>query len=40
MTVLKKIFSIFRLSPDYQGRVFGLDLMRALAIIVVVLNSL
>ena len=38
MTVLKKIFSIFRLSPDYQGRVFGLDLMRALAIIFVVMS--
>lgn len=36
--ILNKIIGIFRLSPDYKNRVFGLDLMRALAIIFVVLG--
>ncbi|MBL7914441.1 MAG: acyltransferase [Bacteroidia bacterium] len=36
MSPFGPIFSIFRLNPDYSQRVFGLDLMRALAIIFVV----
>jgi peptidoglycan/LPS O-acetylase OafA/YrhL len=36
MAVIKRFFDIFRLHPDYQNRVFGLDLMRAIAIISVV----
>ncbi len=38
MPVFKKIINIFRLHPDYENRVFGLDLMRALAIIFVVMS--
>src|SRR6478736_463243 len=34
----QRIFNIFKLSPDYSKRVFGLDLMRALAIIFVVMG--
>lgn len=37
MHFLSQIFSVFRLNPDYKNRVFGLDLMRALAIIFVVM---
>lgn len=33
-----KLFNIFRLKPDYDKRVFGLDLMRALAITFVVMR--
>jgi hypothetical protein len=36
MSPFGPIFSIFRLNPDYSQRVFGLDVMRALAIIFVV----
>ena len=36
MPELKRFFNIFRLHPDYKNRVFGLDLMRAIAIIFVV----
>jgi len=36
--MMRKIISVFRLQPDYANRVFGLDLMRALAIIIVVLE--
>ncbi len=32
-----KILNIFRLNPDYENRVFGLDIMRSLAIIFVVI---
>jgi peptidoglycan/LPS O-acetylase OafA/YrhL len=35
---MTKIFNLFRLNPDYGNRVFGLDLMRALAIIFVVIG--
>lgn len=38
MLVLQRIFDVFRLRPDYDKRVFGLDLMRALAIIFVVMG--
>jgi peptidoglycan/LPS O-acetylase OafA/YrhL len=38
MSVLNKIANFFRLNPDYENRVFGLDLMRALAIIFVVMG--
>lgn len=37
MHFLSQLFNIFRLNPDYKNRVFGLDLMRALAIIFVVM---
>jgi len=36
MTIIKNILSVFRLHPDYDKRVFGLDLMRAFAILIVV----
>ena len=36
MAVINKIINLFSLNPNYQNRVFGLDLMRALAIIFVV----
>lgn len=36
MALTKNLSAIFRLHPDYENRVFGLDLMRALAIIFVV----
>lgn len=36
--MLNNIFGVFRLNPDYRSRVFGLDLMRALAIIFVVIG--
>jgi peptidoglycan/LPS O-acetylase OafA/YrhL len=36
--ILNKISTIFLLNPDYSKRVFGLDLMRALAIIIVVMD--
>jgi peptidoglycan/LPS O-acetylase OafA/YrhL len=35
---MKKIFSIFNVEADYKSRVFGLDLMRAIAIIFVVMG--
>ncbi|MCR6642323.1 MAG: acyltransferase [Sporocytophaga sp.] len=38
MIILQKVLEIFRLRPDYDKRVFGLDLMRALAIISVVMG--
>jgi peptidoglycan/LPS O-acetylase OafA/YrhL len=38
LRIIQKIFNIFRLNPDYNKRVFGLDLMRSLAIIFVVLG--
>ena len=38
MSILSKISAPFRLNPNYNNRVFGLDLMRALAIVFVVLN--
>lgn len=38
MIVLRKLFNIFQLKPNYDKRVFGLDLMRALAIIFVVMG--
>ncbi len=38
MTLLTRIIGFFRLCPDYKNRVFGLDLMRALAIIFVVIG--
>ena len=37
-TFINRILSLFRLYPDYDKRVFGLDLMRALAIIFVVMG--
>lgn len=37
MSITKRIFNIFRLNPDYEKRVFGLDIMRSLAIIFVVM---
>lgn len=37
MRFFHKLFDVFRLNPDYENRVFGLDLMRALAIIFVVM---
>ncbi len=37
MSVLNKTVNVFRLNPDYRNRVFGLDLMRALAILFVVI---
>jgi peptidoglycan/LPS O-acetylase OafA/YrhL len=36
--MINKFFELFRLNPDYKNRVFGLDLMRALAIIFVVMG--
>lgn len=36
--MLEKFVNIFKLNPDYDKRVFGLDLMRAFAIIVVVMG--
>lgn len=38
MFIAKIINDFFRLKPDYKNRVFGLDLMRALAIIFVVMG--
>lgn len=38
MTATTKTLNFFRLNPDYENRVFGLDLMRALAIIFVVMG--
>jgi peptidoglycan/LPS O-acetylase OafA/YrhL len=38
MIVIDRIIKFFRLNPDYKNRVFGLDLMRALAIIFVVMG--
>jgi peptidoglycan/LPS O-acetylase OafA/YrhL len=38
MAFIKKATAVFRLHPDYKKRVFGLDLMRAIAIIIVVLD--
>ena len=38
MSIAKIIKDFFRLKPDYKNRVFGLDLMRALAIIFVVMG--
>ncbi|MCX6230964.1 MAG: acyltransferase [Bacteroidetes bacterium] len=38
MAFISKIINFFRLHPDYDNRVFGLDLMRALAIIFVVMG--
>jgi peptidoglycan/LPS O-acetylase OafA/YrhL len=38
MSILTKISTPFKLNPNYEKRVFGLDLMRALAIIFVVLS--
>jgi peptidoglycan/LPS O-acetylase OafA/YrhL len=36
--MINNFLGIFRLNPDYKNRVFGLDLMRALAIIFVVMG--
>lgn len=36
--MINKFLGLFRLNPDYTNRVFGLDLMRALAIIFVVMG--
>jgi peptidoglycan/LPS O-acetylase OafA/YrhL len=36
--MINKLIGFFRLNPDYRNRVFGLDLMRALAIIFVVMG--
>lgn len=36
MIILQRLINVFRLRPNYGSRVFGLDLMRALAIIFVV----
>ena len=36
--MIKKIFNFFKLNPIYEKRVFGLDLMRALAILFVVIG--
>lgn len=38
MHILHKIIATFKLSPDYTKRIFGLDLMRALAIVFVVMG--
>lgn len=38
MSLYKHFLSAFKLSPDYDNRVFGLDLMRAIAIISVVIG--
>jgi peptidoglycan/LPS O-acetylase OafA/YrhL len=38
MNLFRKFFYLFRLSPNYNNRVFGLDLMRSLAIISVVMG--
>jgi peptidoglycan/LPS O-acetylase OafA/YrhL len=35
---IRKLRNIFRLHPDYENRIYGLDIMRALAIIFVVLE--
>ena len=36
MAVINRILNFFRINPDYESRIFGLDLMRAIAIISVV----
>lgn len=36
--MFQKILDIFRLKPSYENRIFGLDIMRALAIIFVVMG--
>ena len=36
--MINKLLGLLRLNPDYNNRVFGLDLMRALAIIFVVMG--
>ncbi len=38
MFVIRKIRALFSLKPNYENRVFGLDLLRALAIIFVVIQ--
>ncbi len=38
MAIIYRFINIFRLRPDYENRVFGLDLMRSLAIIFVVMG--
>jgi peptidoglycan/LPS O-acetylase OafA/YrhL len=38
MSLIRKTVDLFRLNPDYENRVFGLDLMRALAIIFVMVG--
>lgn len=38
MKLIKQLIKFFQLNPDYEKRVFGLDLMRALAILFVVLG--
>ena len=38
MSLHKHFLSAFKLSPDYDNRVFGLDLMRAIAIVSVVIG--
>jgi hypothetical protein len=38
MIILQRLINVFRLRPEYGNRVFGLDLMRALAIIFVVIG--
>jgi peptidoglycan/LPS O-acetylase OafA/YrhL len=38
MSIIVRVIGIFRLKPDYKNRVFGLDLMRAIAIIFVVMG--
>ena len=36
VAVINRILNFFRINPDYESRIFGLDLMRAIAIISVV----
>ncbi len=38
MLAINKITKVFRLNPNYEKRIFGLDLMRSLAIIFVVMG--
>ncbi len=38
MNVTQQIINTFKLSPDYKQRIFGLDLMRATAILFVVMG--
>ncbi len=38
MSFVNRIFSVFKLNPNYAERVFGLDLMRAVAILAVVIS--
>jgi len=38
MPLLKRLFNLILLTPDYHKRTFGLDLLRAIAILIVVIN--